>query len=161
MNIKINFKNQAFSKSYGNLLLFVDEKFNISSLKKLISVSEYSYIQDLLKNESLEKKIITFDISSKRKIILISLKNNSTKSDAENLGAKCYDLFKKLNKTDYILNSNSIDRGLLMPSERRLGWTNLILGRVFFSPRFKIYSLVFFASFTASSVVTSVNARDG
>ena len=108
MNIKINFKNQAFSKSYGNLLLFVDEKFNISSLKKLISVSEYSYIQDLLKNESLEKKIITFDISSKRKIILISLKNNSTKSDAENLGAKCYDLFKKLNKTDYVLNSNSI-----------------------------------------------------
>ncbi len=108
MNIKINFKNQAFSKSYGNLLLFVDEKFNISSLKKLISISEYSYIQDLLKNESLEKKIITFDISSKRKIILISLKNNSTKSDAENLGAKCYDLFKKLNKTDYIVNSNSI-----------------------------------------------------
>ena len=108
MNIKINFKNQAFSKSYGNLLLFVDEKFNISSLKKLISISEYSYIQDLLKNESLEKKIITFDISSKRKIILISLKNNSTKSDAENLGAKCYDLFKKLNKTEYILNSNSI-----------------------------------------------------
>ena len=108
MNIKINFKNQAFSKSYGNLLLFVDEKFNISSLKKLISISEYSYIQDLLKNESLEKKIITFDISSKRKIILISLKNNSTKSDAENLGAKCYDLFKKLNKTDYIVNSDSI-----------------------------------------------------
>ena len=108
MNIKINFKNQAFSKSYGNLLLFVDEKFNISSLKKLISISEYSYIQDLLKNKSLEKKIITFDISSKRKIILISLKNNSTKSDAENLGAKCYDLFKKLNKTDYIVNSDSI-----------------------------------------------------
>ena len=76
------------------MLLFVDEKFNISSLKKLISVSEYSYIQDLLKNESLEKKIITFDISSKRKIILISLKNDSTESDAENLVAKCYDLFK-------------------------------------------------------------------
>ncbi len=112
MNIKINFKNQAFSKSYGNLILFVDEKFNISSLKKLISVSEYSYIQDLLKNESLEKKIITFDISSKRKIILISLKNNSTNSDAENLGAKCYDFFKKLNITDCIVNSNSISSKL-------------------------------------------------
>ena len=107
MNIKINFKNQAFNKSYGNLILFVDEKFNISNLKKLISVSEYSYIQDLLKHENLEKKIITFDISSKRKIILISLKNNLSNSDVENLGAKCYDIFKKLNKTDYILNSNS------------------------------------------------------
>ncbi len=108
MNIKINFKNQAFSKSYGNLILFVDEKFNISSLKKLISNSEYAYILDLLKNEDLKKKIVTFDVSSKRKIILISLKNNLTNFDAENLGAKCYGLFKKFNKTDYILNSNSI-----------------------------------------------------
>ena len=108
MNIKINFKNQAFSKSYGNLILFVDEKFNISSLKKLISNSEYAYILDLLKNEDLKKKIVTFDISSKRKIFLISLKKNLTNFDAENLGAKCYGLFKKFNKTDYILNSNSI-----------------------------------------------------
>jgi len=112
MNIKINFKNQVFSKSNGNLILFVDEKFNILGLKKLISVSEYSYIQDLLKNRNLEKKIITFDISSKRKIILISLKNNLTNSDAENLGAQCYDLFKKLNKTDYIVNSTSIASNL-------------------------------------------------
>ena len=108
MNIKINFKNQAFSKSYGNSIFFVDEKFNISSLKKLISNSEYAYILDLLKNEDLKKKIVTFDISSKRKIILISLKKNLTNFDAENLGAKCYGLFKKFNKTDYILNSNSI-----------------------------------------------------
>ena len=112
MNIKINFKNQAFGKSNGNLILFVDEKFNISSLKKLISISEYSYIQDLLKNEDLEKKIITFDISSKRKIILISLKKNLTNSDAENLGAKCYDLFKNLNKIEYTVNTNSITNRL-------------------------------------------------
>ena len=108
MNIKINFKNQAFGKSYGNLILFVDEKFNISGLKKLISVSEYSYITDLLKNEDLEKKIVTFDLSSKRKIILVAFKKNLNSYDAENLGAKCYDLFKRLNKTEYIINSNSV-----------------------------------------------------
>ena len=112
MNIKINFKNQAFGKSHGNSILFVDEKFNISSLKKLISVSEYSFITDLLKNEDLEKKIITFDISSKRKIILVALKKNLTSSDAENLGAKCYDLFKKFTKTEYIVNSNSASNKL-------------------------------------------------
>ena len=112
MNIKINFKNQAFGKSNGNLILFVDEKFNISSLKKLISVSEYSYILDLLKNEDIKKKIITFDISSKRKIILISLKKDLSNSDAENLGAKCYDLFKNLNKTEYTINTNSITNKL-------------------------------------------------
>ena len=81
MNIKINFKNQAFGKSYGNSILFVDEKFNISGLKKLISASEYSYITDLLKNEDFEKKIITFDLSSKRKIILVACKKNFTSSD--------------------------------------------------------------------------------
>ncbi|MDC3117231.1 leucyl aminopeptidase [Candidatus Pelagibacter sp.] len=108
MNIKINFKNQAFGKSNGNLILFVDEKFNISGLKKLISVSEYSYITDLLKNEDLEKKIVAFDLSSKRKIILVAFKKNLNSSDAENLGAKCYDIFKKLNKTEYIINSNSV-----------------------------------------------------
>ena len=112
MNIKINFKNQAFGKSYGNSILFVDEKFNISGLKKLISASEYSYITDLLKNEDFEKKIITFDLSSKRKIILVACKKNFTSSDVENLGAKCYDLFKQLNKTDYVIISNSVPKKL-------------------------------------------------
>ena len=88
MNIKINFKNKAFNKTNGNLILFVDEKFNISGLKKLISNFEYSYILDLLKSEDLKKNILFFDISSKRKIILVSIKNNIKSSDLETLGAK-------------------------------------------------------------------------
>ena len=108
MNIKINFKNRAFNKSSGNVVLFVDEKFNISGLKKLISQSEYSYILDLLKSEDLKKKILFFDISSKRKIILISFKKNFTYSDVENLGAKCFDLFNKLKKVEYTINSDSL-----------------------------------------------------
>ena len=67
MNIRINFKNQVFNKSLGNLILFVDEKFNISPLKKFISSSEYSYIFDLIKTKDLEKKIISFEINSKKK----------------------------------------------------------------------------------------------
>ena len=51
MNIKINFKKQVFNKSNANLILFVDEKFNISGLKKHISNSEYSYISDILKKK--------------------------------------------------------------------------------------------------------------
>ncbi len=108
MNIKINFKNRAFNKSSGNVVLFVDEKFNISGLKKLISQSEYSYILDLLKSEDLKKKILFFDISSKKKIILISFKKNFTYSDVENLGANCFDLFNKLKKAEYTVNSDSL-----------------------------------------------------
>ena len=108
MNIKINFKNQVFNKSHENLILFVDEKYNISSLKKQISNSEYSFILDLLKIKDIKQKIITFDLNSKRKIILVSFKKNPSISEAENLGAKCYEVFKKNNKTEYMVNTNVV-----------------------------------------------------
>ena len=68
MNIKVNFKKQAFIKSNANLILFADEKFNITALKKHIPNSEYSYISDLLKKKHTKKKIVTFEISSKKKL---------------------------------------------------------------------------------------------
>ena len=46
MNIKINFKNRVSDKSTGNLILFVDEKLNVTGLKKVLSNNEYSYISD-------------------------------------------------------------------------------------------------------------------
>ena len=72
MKIEINFKNRISDKSSGNLILFVDEKLNITGLKKVLSNTEYSYIGDLIKLEDQKKKILTFDISSKKKIILVS-----------------------------------------------------------------------------------------
>ena len=60
MNITLNFKKQTSSKSYVNPILFVDEKFNISGLKRYLSNSEYSYILDLLNNKDTKRKIITF-----------------------------------------------------------------------------------------------------
>ena len=67
---------------------------NVSKLKKHISSSEYSFVSDLLKTTDLKKKIVTFDISSKKKIILISITKNITSSGVENLGAKFYDILK-------------------------------------------------------------------
>ena len=107
MSVQINYKNSITKKNIANLVLFVDEKFNISSLKKHILSTEYSFIADLIKSRNLKKKILTFDLSSKQKIILVSIKKNITSSDAENLGAKFYDLFKDLNKGEFILNSNT------------------------------------------------------
>ena len=62
MKIEINFKNRISDKSSGNLILFVDEKLNITGLKKVLSNTEYSYIGDLIKLEDQKKKILTFDI---------------------------------------------------------------------------------------------------
>ncbi len=108
MAIQINYKNKLVNKNTSNLILFVDEKFNISSLKKFLSSSEYLFISDLIKTKNLEQKIINFDLNSKRKIILISLNKNLNSSDAENLGAKFYDQFKDLKQNKYNLNSDTV-----------------------------------------------------
>ena len=67
MSININYISTSNKKNFDNLVLFVDEKFNISHLQQYISRSEYSFISDLLKTRDLKKKIINFDISSKKK----------------------------------------------------------------------------------------------
>ena len=108
MNIEINFKNGVSSKSPGNSILFVNEKFDVSTLKKHILSSEYSYISDLLKTKDDKENIITFDINSKKKIILISFKKSLSNSDAENLGAKCYNVLNKLKKSEYTVNSETL-----------------------------------------------------
>ena len=67
MSISINYKNNSNKKNSSNIVLFVDEKFAISKIKKHISGSEYLFILDLLKTTNLKKKIVVFDISSKKK----------------------------------------------------------------------------------------------
>ena len=94
MTIAINYKNSPNKKGSSNLVLFVDEKFNISSLKKHIENSEYKHILDIIKSKDLKKKILTFDFSSKKKIILISLNKQLKSSEAENLGAKFFEYSK-------------------------------------------------------------------
>ena len=58
MTVQINYKNSNSKKSSSNLVLFVNEKFNISGLKKYFSNSEFSYISDLLKNVDLKKDLL-------------------------------------------------------------------------------------------------------
>ena len=67
MSIKINYLNKTSDKPSANLVLFSDEKFNISGLKKHLSNSEFSYINDLLKTSDLKKKLFVFELTSKKK----------------------------------------------------------------------------------------------
>ena len=62
MTVQINYNN-SLQKNSSNFVLFVDEKFDISGLKKYISRSEFSYISDLLKAKDIKKKIIPFDLN--------------------------------------------------------------------------------------------------
>ncbi len=108
MSVSIIYKNTHLNKKSLNLVLFVDEKFNISNQKKYFLKSEFSLILDLLKTRDIKKQILDFDISSKKKIILVSLSEKMTSSDLETLGAKFYDQFKVYKQNQYILNSDSL-----------------------------------------------------
>ena len=67
MSISINYKNSSSKKPLNNLVLFTDEKFDIKPLKKHISSSEFSYINDLLKTNDLKEDLFVFELSSKKK----------------------------------------------------------------------------------------------
>ena len=66
MSVQISYRKSVSKQKVNNVVLFVDEKFNILNFKKHISSSEYSFISDLLKTKNLKKKILTFDINSKK-----------------------------------------------------------------------------------------------
>ena len=58
MSININYIKSISKKSINNNVLFVDEKFNITSLKKHLSASEFSFVSDLIKKKDNKKKIL-------------------------------------------------------------------------------------------------------
>ena len=111
MGVTINYKKNPKKKT-SNLVLFVNENFKISNLKKYLSGSEYSFISDLLTITNKEKEIVSYDISSKKKIILVVLKKKMTSSAAESLGAKFYESFKNFKQNHVNLNSDSAQNTL-------------------------------------------------
>ena len=74
MSIVINYKNNSSKSKLVNLIFFVDEKYSLSGLKKYFTKSENKFIGDVLKSQNLKKKIISFDLSSKKRIFLVSVK---------------------------------------------------------------------------------------
>ena len=105
MSIKINYSNKSTSKSSANLVLFVDQNFNIGGLKKIISNNEFSYIADLLKNSDLKKDLLFFEVNSKKTVFLVSIKKDIKISDIENLGAKFHGYINYEKKKKYFVNS--------------------------------------------------------
>ena len=109
MTVQINYKNSASKIASGNLILFVNDKFEIRGFEKYISKFEQLYISDLLKISDLKKKLKIFELSSKRKIILISINKNIKNSSIENLGAELYNQIQKSKKSEYIINLDTLD----------------------------------------------------
>jgi len=109
MTVQVLYKNNTSQKSLVNLILFTNENFNISGLKKHISTEEFSYISDLLKISDLKKKLLFFEINSKKTIFLVSIKKDLKTSDIESLGSEFHGYINYDKKNDYFVNSDSIN----------------------------------------------------
>ena len=109
MTIQINYKNIGSKKDLTNLVLFVDENFNINNLKKYLSNLEFSYISDLLKNSDLKKDLLFFEVNSKKTVYLVSIKKDVKISDIENLGAKFHRYINYDKNKEYFVNSDTIN----------------------------------------------------
>jgi len=108
MSVKINYTKETLNKNSSNLVLFSNEKFNANGFRKYLSNTEFFYITDLLKTSDLKKNLFVFEVNSKKKVVLISIKNNFKISDIENLGAEFFGRVNYGKNSEYFLNSDSI-----------------------------------------------------
>ena len=133
MSIKINYSSKKNGKLSANLILFVEENFNISSIKKHLSNAEYSYIDEILKNNDLKKNLLFFEINSKKTIFLISVKKKLENSDIESLGAEFHSYINYDKNSEYFVISDSVSN----KSENFLG--HFLHGLKLKSYEFNIY----------------------
>ena len=108
MSIEIIYSKTLKNKLSSNLVLFANDKFNTAHLKKYISSSEFSYVNDLLKSSDLKKNMFVFELNSKKKIILISIKKDLKSFDIENLGAEFYGRVNYGKNSEYFIISDSL-----------------------------------------------------
>ena len=106
MTVQIFYKN---NDSSNNQVLLVDENYNINTIKKHVSSADLSYIKEILKNNDLKKKILSLDLNSKKRLILVSIKKKLESSDIENLGANFYNYIKDRNINKLSIISNSLN----------------------------------------------------
>ena len=109
MTLKIEYTKKTSNIIKNNIVLFCDEKLNVKKLKNYMSSSEFTYINELIKTCDLKKNLFTFEINSKRKIILIPVKDKFKVSDVENIGAEFYLSISPKKEAKYILNLDSIN----------------------------------------------------
>tara|TARA_B110000259_G_scaffold58881_1_gene69619 strand:+ start:1186 stop:2646 length:1461 start_codon:yes stop_codon:yes gene_type:complete len=108
MSIKINYSNYSKDKTANVYTLFTKENFNTKYIVTFFSNSEITYIQNILKKRDLKKNILSFDLNSKTKIILIDIKNNLELSDIEYMGAEFFTFIKSNNIKELSINPLSI-----------------------------------------------------
>ena len=108
MSVVIKYKKNSSKSKTGNFIFFVDERFNLSGLNKYFTKTENVFINGVLKSHNLSKKIISFDLDSKKKVFLISTKVKITNPQVTNLGANFFNYLKDFKQSEFQIISDEI-----------------------------------------------------
>ncbi|MDC0043400.1 leucyl aminopeptidase [Candidatus Pelagibacter sp.] len=108
MTVQVNYKNKIIANSAGNYAFFTDEKLKIKNLKNTFSNQEISFISEIIKKKSTKKSFVSFDLSSKKRIILIPIKENLENVQIEHLGANFYNYIQENSINDISINLDSL-----------------------------------------------------
>ena len=110
MSVQVVYKNKGKSRNSGVIALFSNEALHVKNLLGYMSNDESSYIQKILKNKKSNKeKIISFNISEKTTVIVISVKKDLNDHGIENLGANFFNFIKKNSFKEISIISDSLN----------------------------------------------------
>jgi len=110
MIINIKYNKAINNELIINYALFSRENYNIDLLKSYFSDLEIISIKEIIKNTSLKKNIISFNLNSKKKIFLIKIKKNLNNYEIENLGAEFFEFIKELSIKNLFINAQTIEK---------------------------------------------------
>ena len=108
MTVQVSHINKANIKSSYNQVIFINKNLDINNLKKDFTRDERIFIKDILKKKNNKKGIFLFNVSSKKKLILIPVKEDLDETGVENLGAEFYNFIKKNLIYDFSINFDSL-----------------------------------------------------
>ncbi len=109
MTVQVSHINKANIKTSYNQVLFTNKNLDTNNLKTGFTKDEGIFIKDILKKKNNKKDIFLFNVSSKKKLILIPVKEDLDETGVENLGAEFYNFIKKNLIYDFSINSNSLE----------------------------------------------------
>jgi len=105
MSIKINYLKNTNNNS-NNLVFFVKNKFQTNCLKFFFNKDKLKSIDNILKIKNIEKKILSFELDSKKTIILIKIEKEVA---SENLGADFYGFIKQDKLSNFNLFVDNVE----------------------------------------------------
>ena len=109
MSAQINYKNKINGNFSRNYALFVNDKFQAKNIKNIFSKEEIKFISEITRKKDTKKNFSLFDLSSKKRIILISIKKHLKNAEVENLGAEFYNFIKINSVNELSINADSIN----------------------------------------------------